>query len=1024
MKTISIIIPAYNVEDYIARCLESIIKQTYKNLEIIVVNDCSTDGTKEIIEKYINIDERIKVVNHAVNSGLFRARVTGVQHSSGDYIGFVDSDDYISEDYYGELIEKAEESNADIVVGNLVQEDEQGYRWIQNLYNDYDFGTLEKEDLWNAYWEQEGQLFIWHTIWNKLYSRDIWEKALPILDKQQKHLIMCEDFVFSSVLFYFANKLSSVKYGKYYYYRNQNASTALNGGIKKYKKNIDDLVLSFKFVQSFLEEKGLSDLNWNHYHRWEALYKYFWTNNVTQSDLADEDKTALLKILAQNLIGNDIPSHPNYFYSVSTEYDSRYDEIVKLICSDEIEVVSFDIFDTALLRPFYKPTDVFELMNDKFKELCGYDCNFAAIRIEAEKIVRQKYIYEAVQPKEDISIADIYCEIKEILGLTDEQISQLMVYEIEIEGNYLYRRNSIYHLYKIAKSIGKKVSFTSDMYLGKDVLSNILHKNGYTDYDELLISCDCNASKRTGSLYNVLIDRFGVNSYSILHIGDNWDSDVCKAIDNNIRTAFYARPLDCLLYNISDIKTSHSLGGVKGRINSWINYEKITEYFGNRCALAVVANELYDMPFVSYNEWSESNASPQFFGYYYLGIHLLGFVKWLSDNAKNNNLNKMVFIARDGYLPMMAFDILKKYGINSKIKSDYFYTSRKAAIPCGIKRKEDLLNLYSYYANRNLCGTDIIDDLVDLLNLSNVEVVDSAAKRKINSFESFVSFTKDILYVLFDEKKAENYNRKCENYISKVFNDNCALVDIGYSGRTQEMIYKVTGKSIDGYYVHSNSDDLDKREKNYNFNVKLFYDFSPAITGSQRELLFSKLAPSCIKYKTDDEFNICFEQYEIEYPHFYLISEIQKNALKFVDMFYEKFAGISDNMYMRNVDISMPFEHILAYIEDTDLRMFDCITFEDDLWAGGKVKLSNQWRDFANYHKLRPSFKNNVEYKTEYVKEYIKVEDDNPAWTLYNKNGFEERNIIKKAIFWFICDRDFFKKRLVDKLSKSNTVKN
>ncbi|MCC8149902.1 MAG: glycosyltransferase, partial [Lachnospiraceae bacterium] len=91
---ISVIVPAYNVENTIEKCLTSILNQTYQNLEIIVVNDGSTDTTRDIVFKMANTDERIHLIDHHINKGLFRARLTGVKVSSGDYISFVDSDDY------------------------------------------------------------------------------------------------------------------------------------------------------------------------------------------------------------------------------------------------------------------------------------------------------------------------------------------------------------------------------------------------------------------------------------------------------------------------------------------------------------------------------------------------------------------------------------------------------------------------------------------------------------------------------------------------------------------------------------------------------------------------------------------------------------------------------------------------------------------------------------------------------------------------------------------------------------------
>ena len=110
---ISIIVPVYNVEKYIVRCLESILSQTYKNIEVIIVNDGSVDKSGEICERYAKKDNRIKLINKS-NGGLSDARNKGIDQANGIYITFVDSDDYISQNYVEILYKLIKENNADI----------------------------------------------------------------------------------------------------------------------------------------------------------------------------------------------------------------------------------------------------------------------------------------------------------------------------------------------------------------------------------------------------------------------------------------------------------------------------------------------------------------------------------------------------------------------------------------------------------------------------------------------------------------------------------------------------------------------------------------------------------------------------------------------------------------------------------------------------------------------------------------------------------------------------------------------
>jgi len=128
-KLISIIVPVYNIEEYLPRCIESILKQTYTNLELILVDDGSTDKSGEICDRYARIDDRVRV-HHKKNGGSSSARNAGILLAKGQYVGFVDSDDYIEKDMYKRMVEAAKESGCNIIQvardeiddkGNLMQ---------------------------------------------------------------------------------------------------------------------------------------------------------------------------------------------------------------------------------------------------------------------------------------------------------------------------------------------------------------------------------------------------------------------------------------------------------------------------------------------------------------------------------------------------------------------------------------------------------------------------------------------------------------------------------------------------------------------------------------------------------------------------------------------------------------------------------------------------------------------------------------------------------------------------------------
>ena len=135
-ELISIIVPVYNVEKYLEKCVNSIVNQTYKNLEIILVDDGATDSSGKLCDELAKIDNRIKVY-HKENGGLSDARNYGVEKSTGEYIGFVDSDDYIDAEMYEKLYEAIKKENVDVAECNLkiIYPDREELFTEQNYYN-------------------------------------------------------------------------------------------------------------------------------------------------------------------------------------------------------------------------------------------------------------------------------------------------------------------------------------------------------------------------------------------------------------------------------------------------------------------------------------------------------------------------------------------------------------------------------------------------------------------------------------------------------------------------------------------------------------------------------------------------------------------------------------------------------------------------------------------------------------------------------------------------------------------------
>ena len=172
---VSIVVPVYNAEKYLDQCVTSIMGQTYRHLEIILVNDGSTDHSLEICRKYAETDERITVVEQ-INQGVVKARKTGVEAATGDFIGWADADDWMESGYIEGLVRLQEESNADIVAATHFHDIGSDSRLIKNGVDTgiYDVKQLLPVMLYT------GELFeygITPTLYTKLFRADILKKT-------------------------------------------------------------------------------------------------------------------------------------------------------------------------------------------------------------------------------------------------------------------------------------------------------------------------------------------------------------------------------------------------------------------------------------------------------------------------------------------------------------------------------------------------------------------------------------------------------------------------------------------------------------------------------------------------------------------------------------------------------------------------------------------------------------------------------------------------------------------------------
>ena len=174
---ISIIVPVYNTAPYLDKCIESLVNQIYKDLEIILVDDCSNDGSADLIDQWTKKDNRIRIVHKERNSGVSETRNIALKMAQGDFIGFVDSDDWIEPDYYSEMVKLLDQTDADVVFAGYSRIEES--RTIKVPMKEPDGTILPVDDALLRIMPQRGEgrynLFIVDKLFRKsvIFNNDL-----------------------------------------------------------------------------------------------------------------------------------------------------------------------------------------------------------------------------------------------------------------------------------------------------------------------------------------------------------------------------------------------------------------------------------------------------------------------------------------------------------------------------------------------------------------------------------------------------------------------------------------------------------------------------------------------------------------------------------------------------------------------------------------------------------------------------------------------------------------------------------
>lgn len=338
---ISIILPIYNMQNYIAECLESVINQTYKDIEIICVNDFSMDNSMTIVKEYAKQDSRIKIVNNEKNRGLGGARNAGLDVATGEYIIFVDTDDKMMPDMAEKLYNCITENKSDMVFCDVML---LGNDYLQKPYKPFHDLTLISNRTFYPQKQMWAFVNMWPSAWNKIYKKSIIDK----------YNIRChENILYEDHTFYYEYLFASEKVSylpeALYVYRHERSDSIM--------KEVSPRILEIFTILGYINEifkKNLED-GWYKILMPKIATRLIWERSANlnkKSEITKEFVKRAQKYLSQ-FKQKDIFRYKDYF--ISDNYEFLY--------------TPFQLFMQKIIsKKYYRDHDIITILGIKFSK--------------------------------------------------------------------------------------------------------------------------------------------------------------------------------------------------------------------------------------------------------------------------------------------------------------------------------------------------------------------------------------------------------------------------------------------------------------------------------------------------------------------------------------------------------------------------------------------------------------------------------------------------------------------------------
>lgn len=578
------------------------------------------------------------------------------------------------------------------------------------------------------------------------------------------------------------------------------------------------------------------------------------------------------------------------------------------------DVVSFDVFDTLILRPFSDPKDLFYIVGERL----DYP-NFRTIRASAEKKARQKYFEQ--NGSYEIDIQDIYEMLSVTAGIdADSGVSE----EVSAELELCYANPYMKKVYDLLIAKGKTVIITTDMYLKREHIEQLLNKNGYYGYDRIYLSCENKLNKCGGTVWKQIRSDYA-QAKTFAHIGDNRLSDVKTANANGFQAYYYEN------VNLSGGKHRPDMSPLIGSAYSGIVNARLHS-----------GNEHYSLQYE--------------YGYICGGILMTGFASFVHKTAKERNADIVLFFSRDGYIMEKIYNKLFP-----EEKTAYVYWSRAAAAKLGYEKfRADYYRRFIYHKRSSLERLEDIFSAMELdcadFGLDGGEILSKANADRV---VAALNKNRDIILSAYEQQQ-----EGARSYYSEVLNGSKTAVcaDCGWAGsgyiildylvrekwRLGTQLYGVIAAANSRYQYDSDYSEMyfrRERLKSYcfssDFNRRLYEHHNPGAGHNiYFELLMSAPQPSFTGFSYENgKYRLNFDNNKESEKTYEIIGEIHRGIQDFTDDYMRFFGKYSYMLNISGQDAYAPFGMYLDGAEKHLRTVLGECDFSTDV-SGKKQKIN------------------------------------------------------------------------------------